>query len=247
MNALALIPEAYLALGLGAVLVAVGALWTPLLLLAPVLALAAGGLALRAVSAATGASFSTRGLSAPQRIARRTLVALLHVLQPLVRLEGRLRHGLSPWRTYAKPAAALPTHRQLERWSETWVDPTEWLRAFERHITSAGAVVRCGGDFDSWDLETRGGVLAGVRIVTAVEEHGGGRQLVRIRCRPTWSRGALVMIAILSALAVVAALDGATAAAIILAVLGVALGLRALAEASAALALTVRVVGREQR
>jgi GT2 family glycosyltransferase len=242
MNAFILMPEAYLAIGLGTLIVALGALWTPLLLLAPVLILVTGALAMRAATAAAGARFPTTGLSRGQRLQRRVITGLLHVVQPLVRLEGRLRHGLTPWRSFTRMGAALPVTRRLERWSEGWIDPSDWLRSFEREITAAGAVVRRGGDFDGWDLETRGGVLAGVRVTTAVEEHGGGRQLVRMRCRPTWSKPALAITLLLLAVAAAAAIDGAAIAATVLALLGAVLGARTIAEASSALALTARVL-----
>ncbi|HWC87806.1 MAG TPA: glycosyltransferase [Solirubrobacteraceae bacterium] len=242
MNAFILMPEVYLAIGLGTLLLALGALWTPLLLLAPVLILLAGALALRAVTTAAGARFPTSGLSRRQRLERRLLTGLLHVLQPLVRLEGRLRHGLSPWRRFTKTGAAVPVTHRLERWSEEWIDPSDWVRSFEREIAAAGAVVRRGGDFDRWDLETRGGVFAGVRVTTVVEEHGAGRQLVRMRCRPTWSKPALVTTVLLLALAALASLDGAGIAAAVLALLGLVLGARAVTEASSALALTARVL-----
>ncbi|MEA2197599.1 MAG: hypothetical protein QOJ25_1650 [Solirubrobacteraceae bacterium] len=242
MNAFILVPEAYLAIGIGALLVAVGALWTPLLLLAPILILLAGALAVRAVTTAAAARFPTRGLSTRARVERRVLTAVLHVVQPIMRLEGRLRDGLSPWRRFTRMGAAVPVPRRLERWSEDWIDPSDWVRSFEREITAAGAVVRRGGDFDRWDLETRGGVFAGVRVSTVVEEHGGGRQLVRMRCRPTWSKPALAITLLLLALATVAAIDGAAVAAIVLALLGAGLGLRTLTEASSALALTARVL-----
>lgn len=242
MNAFILMPEAYLAIGLGTLIVALGALWTPLLLLAPVLILVTGALAMRAATAAASARFPTTGLSRGQRLQRRVITGLLHVVQPLVRLEGRLRHGLTPWRSFTRMGAALPVTRRLERWSEGWIDPSDWLRSFEREITAAGAVIRRGGDFDGWDLETRGGVLAGVRVTTAVEEHGGGRQLVRMRCRPIWSKPALAITLLLLAVAAAAAIDGAAIAATVLALLAAVLGLRTIAEASSALALTARVL-----
>lgn len=245
MNALILMPEVYLAIGLVALLVAVGALWTPLLFLAPALIVVAGALAVRAVTTAAAARFPTGGLSGRERIARRVVTGLLHIVQPVVRLEGRLRHGLTPWRGLTR--AALPVARRLERWSDEWTDPSDWVRSFERGIAGAGAVVRRGGDFDSWDIETRGGVLAGVRVSTVVEEHGGGRQLVRIRCRPTWSRLATAITLALLALAITAAIDGAAIAAIVLAAMGAAVGLRTIAEASSALALTARVVREANR
>ena len=246
MNTLLLMPEAYLAIGLLTLLCALGAAWTPLLALVPILVLVTGAVAVRSASAAARARFPTRGLAGTEIVARRWLTALLHVAQPLVRLEGRLRYGLAPWRRFAKPGRAVPVTRRLERWSEEWIDPTDWLRAFEQGITRSGAVARRGGDFDSWDIETRGGVLAGVRITTAVEEHGSGRQLVRMRCRPTWSTGAVVMTLALLALSATAALDGSAPAAAIIALAGIGLGLRTLSEASSALALTARVLRGER-
>jgi hypothetical protein len=105
--------------------------------------------------------------------------------------------------------------------------------------------VRRGGPFDRWDLETRGGVFAGVRVITVVEEHAGGRQLIRSRCRPTWSTAAVAITLLLLALAVTAAIDGAAIAAVVLAALGAAVGLRAFSEASSALAVTIRVLSEE--
>jgi GT2 family glycosyltransferase len=245
LNAFTLMPEVYLAIGLAALLVALGALWTPLLFLAPAVVVAAGGLAMRAAVEATTARFPTGGLSRRQALARRFVTGMLHIVQPLVRMEGRLRHGLSPWRRYTELATAWPVPRSLERWSESWADPNEWARSFERGITAAGAVVRRGGPFDRWDLEIRGGVLAGVRVITAVEEHAGGHQLIRSRCRPIWSRAAVGITALLLALAVTAAIDGAAVAGVLLAALGAAVGLRAITEASSALAVTMRVLRQE--
>jgi O-antigen biosynthesis protein len=246
MNALLLMPEAYLAMGLVALLAALGALWSPLLVLVPLVVAVAGALAVRAVTAAAGARFPTPALSSPERSVRRALTAMLHLVQPLVRLEGRLRDGLTPWRRHASAGFALPVASRLEHWSDEWVDPTERVRGFERAIVAAGAVVRRGGDFDEWDLETRGGTLAGVRVTAAVEEHGSGRQLVRTRCRPTWSVPALALSALLLVLCITAAIDGAVVAAIVLALVGAALGMRILSEASWALAMTIRALSEER-
>jgi len=240
MNAVLLMPEAYLAIGCLSALVALGGLWHPLFLLAPVLGLAAGVLALRAVAAASSARFPTPGLTSRERSARQVIVTLLHLAQPLVRLDGRLRHGLTPWRRRGARARALPVTRRLERWSEEWVDPPERVRSLEASLVDHGAVVRRGGDFDDWDLETRGGTLAGTRVWTVVEEHGGGGQLTRLRCRPTWSRGALVVILLLAVLGLGAAASGATVAAAIIGILAAALALRTVSEGSSAMGLTVR-------
>src|SRR5439155_3990086 len=108
MNALLLMPEVYLGIGLVTLLVALGALWSPLLVLAPVVVVVAGALAIRAVTAAAGARFPTRGLSSTERTVRRALTGLLHLVQPLVRLEGRLSHGLTPWRRHVRARRTLP-------------------------------------------------------------------------------------------------------------------------------------------
>jgi hypothetical protein len=201
----------------------------------------AGVLALRAVGAARRARFATPAL-APREVAqRRALTALLHVLQPLVRLHGRLLHGLTPWRRLPARERKWPRIVRVERWSEHWVDPIEWVRRLESGVLAAGAVVRRGGDFDSWDIETRGGVLAGARASTVIEEHGAGRQLARFRCRPWVSRVAVATALVLLILGALAAIDGAVAAAIVLWVLGAALALRIGQETAVALGLTVRV------
>jgi hypothetical protein len=67
-----------------------------------------------------------------------------------------------------------------------------------------------GGQFDAWDLQLRGGGLGGVRIQTAVEEHGTGKQLMRLRCWPRLTRLALALLGAFAALALVAAFDRAT-------------------------------------
>jgi hypothetical protein len=85
-----------------------------------------------------------------------------------------------------------------------------------------------GGDFDRWDLELRGGLFGGARILTAVEEHGHGRQLIRFgfRPRPTW--GAPLLAACFALAGIAAALSGAFAAAAVLAaVLALVVGITA--------------------
>ena len=244
MNAVLLMPEAYLGIGFASLLVALGFLWPPLFALAPAVALVAGVLAVRATVAAARAKFPTPGLGPAALAQRRVLTALLHLIQPLVRLDGRMRNGLTPWRRRVAAGHTLPVTRRFEHWSEEWGDPHERLRGYESELVSEGAVVRRGSSFDAWDLEVRGGTLAGVRVWSATEEHGEG-QLTRLRARATWSRWALALTALLLALGVAAALSDAYAAAAVLGALGAALGLRTLSEASAAMHVTVRTLAPE--
>ena len=247
LDAVLLMPEVYLAIGLVALLVALGLAWSPLFLLAPVLVLSAGALSIRAVWTAVRARFPTPGLSARERLLRRALIAFLHVAQPLARLEGRLRHGLTPWRRRGDRGHALPVGRRFEHWRETWLDPSAWLRHFEAALVADGAVVRRGSDFDDWDLEVRGGTLAGTRVWTVVEEHGAGRQLARVRCRPVWLRVAPLFVMVLAVLCVAAALDGAVVAAVALALLAAALAARTVSEAASAMAIATRALAKAPR
>ncbi len=153
----------------------------------------------------------------------RSLTALLHLLQPLARLYGRLSCGLAPWRRRGPAIFALPWPRTFAIWFEQWRAPGERLEAIESTLRTAGACVFRGGDFDRWDLEVRGSMLGAARLRTAVEEHGLGRQLVRFRLSPRPSVAGVVLAAFFAALAAAAAMDRASAAAIVLGLIAAAL------------------------
>jgi hypothetical protein len=74
-------------------------------------------------------------------------------------------------------------------------------------------------------------------IRALVEEHGGGRQMVRARFWPRWSPAVLAVLAVLVASAAGAAADGSWPAAALLVVVGALLGGRAVQESGAAVAL----------
>ena len=86
----------------------------------------------------------------------------------------------------------------------------------DANLRSMGAMARPGGEFDRWDIQIRGGLFSRVRLRLAVEEHGAGKQLLRWRIWPHLSPWILAIAAVLAALALGAALDGAAIAAGIL-------------------------------
>ncbi len=96
----------------------------------------------------------------------------------------------------------------------------------ETSAIAEGAGVRRGGEWQRWDLQLCGGILGAARVRAAVEEHGGGRQLVRFRVWPVVSRRVALSPA-LGALALLAAMDGAVAAAGVLGTLSVGVVARA--------------------
>lgn len=228
--ALTAMPEWYLVIGALAVLVALGALWTPLLGATPLLALAVAAPVTLALASARHARFPCAPRSRARRLALLMLTALLHLAQPLARLSGRLRHGLVPWRHGNQGGFAMPQPLTGTVWSERWQPAAAWLAGVEAALREDGARVHRGGDWDAWDLEVRGGLLAGARLLMATEEHGRGRQLLRFRVWPICSRIVLLVIVVFLGLAGFAARDGAWLVAVVLGAGALLLAFRALAE-----------------
>jgi hypothetical protein len=107
---------------------------------------------------------------------------------------------------------AFPFRHTESIWSESWDSVPGWIGRIDGHMRLHGVPVAHGGDFDRHDLEARAAALAGVRVRVTVEEHGAGKQLVRIRAWPRVSLGALAVVLSLAALSFVAWRDGAMVA-----------------------------------
>jgi O-antigen biosynthesis protein len=206
-TSLPLMPEWYLLIAALGGLGLLGFAWAPLLLAWPAAALALLAPLAQAAISARQARFTSAPRTWWQRARLRLVTFFMHLLQPLARLRGRLRWGLSLWRLRTPRAApALPRNHALTTWSETWLGPESRLETIERDLKAAGGAVLRGGDFEQWDLELRSGIFGSARLLSTVEEHGGGKQLARFR---VWARvsGAAVLLTI--------ALGGLAAAAFI--------------------------------
>ena len=120
----------------------------------------------------------------PARLRRRLLTATLHFIQPLARLRGRVLEGLTPWRRRCprRPGPVWPVTASV--WSERWVEQDQRLRAMEADLRADGACVLRGDRAARWDLEVRGGSFGAARLLMGVEDHAGGKQLVRLRWWP---------------------------------------------------------------
>jgi O-antigen biosynthesis protein len=235
-SALVLTPEWWLVLGILGALSVLAVAWLPLVVAACLFALAVGVTVSEAASSQRRSWIGER----PSRLARLVTVGL-HLIQPLARLEGRIAYGLRPWWRKDVAGMAVPIGRSTAIWSEEWRSADERLEQIERVLLACGIAPLRGGDFDRWDLEVRGGLLGGVRVRHAVEEHGGGRQLTRFRVVPKVSTLAIALPALLLGLAVFAALAAAWIAAVPLAVVGLAVTLLTVREASVATALSLAV------
>jgi hypothetical protein len=206
-RSLLMMPEWYLVIAVLAGLSALGALWTPLLAALPLLVLAMAGLVGQAVASAWSVEFPSAPRDPRTLLQRRLLTAALHLLQPMARLYGRAREGLTPWRRVdSRLALPVPCERTL--WSEQWEAPETRLQVVEAALRIQRAVTMRGGDYDRWDLKVFGGVLGGTRMLTTVEEHGGGRQLTRVRLWPHVTPTGVVVAVLLTMLALAAGVQG---------------------------------------
>ena len=249
LGTLPLMPEWYLLIALLGLLSIVGIFrqpvlpWTgdaPVRVEALLLATAALALVVRAFWSA----WQSPGGSAADGVTVRATAALLFLLQPIARLAGRLRGGLTPWRRRGELGFSLPFPRKLSVWSERWRSQTDRLLELERDLLSRSMSVRRGGHTDRWDIQVRVGPLGSARLRAAVEEHGQGRQLVRYRVWPRWSR-ALLPAVLLLALWFVGSLQGNVYVAALIGVVFALVVARALQEAGAGLSLLVQAIGDE--
>jgi O-antigen biosynthesis protein len=209
--ALPAMPEWYAGAGLLLVLSAFARLWPPLIACLPVAAAALGTSAARALIEARRAAGVHRRGSRRQRVQRLLLTTVLHLVQPFARLRGRLQSGLTPWRRRGPGGFALPWPRTDTVWSDGFQPADRRLDALRSTLRRTGAAVRCGGAFDRWDLEVRGGLFGGARLRMLVEEHPPRGQLVRIRRYPIAARLAPITLLLLGSLLAVSQLDGTPA------------------------------------
>lgn len=240
---LPLMPEWYLLIGSIALFNLVGLTWQPLLTVsAPLLLVAIALPIMQAVRSAAGATFEPNRTQ-HQRMQLRAVTAVLHVMQPLARLIGRLNHGLTPWRKRrAAPKRVQLGTRSPTLWFEDWQDPADVLTRLSRTLQAAGIPCRSGGDYDDWDLEVRGGTIGSARLNLAVEEHGGGKQLYRFRIARHLANWDLGLAVILISVAVLATLDAAWLAATATGLAGLSLAALGVRDSAIAIDDTERAI-----
>ena len=240
---LAMWPEWYLIIIAIAAISALGILWGPLLLALPLLAIAVGASFIQAGLSVAQASSTMASLQDRVTLVKsHTLTAILHLLQPLARLHGRLRSGLTPWRRRGARNLAAPWPRTLTIWSEHWQAHEERLRSVEAALRASGAIVLQGGVYDSWDLEARGGMFGSARTCMALEDHDAGKQFVRFRAWPRLSPKGIVLPLLFAALSTGAMIDRAWVAGGIFIVVFLLLAIFILEECAAATGSILRAL-----
>jgi GT2 family glycosyltransferase len=239
---LVLMPEWYLLIALLLAVSGLGLVSPHLALALPLAGAATLAVVVQAVLSARRASFPTPLARRRDRLGRRALTAVLYLAQPAARLYGRMVHGLTPWRMRVPRAVALPRARTVTLWSEEWRSTEDRLTSLECELRSGGHVLRRGGEFDRWDLELRVGIAGMCRARTAIEEHGGGKQLVRVRRWPRWGAAGWAAVALFALLATLLVIDGAWFSAGVLGAFGAALVVSAVLECAAAVAAVDRAL-----
>lgn len=183
---LPLMPEWYFVIAFLMALTLAGVVWTPLFLISMPLLLISIILPItQACISASRAKFTSKP-EGKELIKLYLITAIMHLQQPLARLIGRIRYGLTPWRTKAKREGKITFRLRpefIEVWHEEWEDPNDTLRGLQYELQQAGATVLVGGDYDVWDLKVKGGVFGNSSICMVTEEHGSGRQLVKFNIK----------------------------------------------------------------
>lgn len=238
---LPLLPEWYSVIFSLGGLTALGLFWAPMLIFMPLFLVAMALLLAQAAVAASKATFSTRRGSIRPRLTMRLLTFLLHLLQPLARLVGR-RWDVATRRSAGERSWRLPRPRHYSTWSERWEPADKRLRALEASLKRCRANVSRGGDYDRWDLHVRGGLFGSARGLLAIEEHGAGRQIVRLRAWPRVTALGIVSPLVLLTFASWGTVDHAWAAGLVLGAAGIALALRVCRECGTAMAMVERAL-----
>jgi glycosyltransferase involved in cell wall biosynthesis len=203
-----MLPEWYLVIVALAMVCACGWLYPPLRYALPVLGLAFVPPLTHAALSGARAFFKVEPRARWSRLRLAGVTALLHFIQPAARLWGRLGYGLTPWRRRGSRRLSMPWPQAIDLWSETkWQSAERRLSDFESALRKAGASVMRGGDYDRWDLEVRGGLLGTARLLMVIEEHGNGRQYVRLRLWPMAAPATFVVASLFAVLGMIAALD----------------------------------------
>jgi glycosyltransferase involved in cell wall biosynthesis len=201
-NALPLMPEWYLLSGIFAMIANLGVFWAPLLWLWPVF-----------VSSVI-IVLTQAGLSARRNVSHQIkqknntkywlLITLLHLIQPVARLYGRIQHGLTPWRINSNSLGLQYLFvwqcKVFNHWSEEWRSAEDWLVDIEKNLIELRTRVKRGGEFDRWDIQVRNGLFSITQALLTIEEHGSGKQMLKLKIwrnpSKTWLSTMLVLLGI---------------------------------------------------
>ncbi|MEA2426164.1 MAG: hypothetical protein QOH13_2574, partial [Thermoleophilaceae bacterium] len=238
-----LMPEWYLVIAVLATVAAYEGLRRPILEVPAIgvpvsfilFAVSVCALAVQALRAGSAAAHS-RPISDRGGVGVTLLAGVMYLLQPLARLAGRLPLGLTPWRRRGVSRLGALRPRTIAVWTTSWRSVQARLAEIETGLRPHCMSVVLGGEYDRWDIQVRVGPLAAARLRLAAEEHGEGKQMIRMRVWPRPSRGVGAVLLLLVAICSLAAASGDLLSAGLLGFATVVLGLRAAGEHAGAIA-----------
>ncbi len=128
-----------------------------------------------------------------RRLRWRATLALLNLLEPLARDWGRIKGGLTPWRSVLRHRVQTSyvsrwwQHLQPFRRRLKWfyrgnmnLEKHAFLERLTKKMVSNGCAVGWNETWQNWDLKIRRGMLAEAELQMVVEHHGGPRRLARL-------------------------------------------------------------------
>ena len=185
LNAMPLMPEWYLFSGLLATTALLGLLWTPLLWVWP---LFLASVIIVIIQAAISAKKNVYLHAVEKKSLKyRVLITVLHLIQPMARLYGRLNHGLSPWRNrrfdFKMTLKNLKHRKLITHWSEEWNSTEYYMEHIEKRLIKLKTRVKRGGDFDAFDIQATNTLFCTTKGVLAIEEHGSNKQFLKFKIR----------------------------------------------------------------
>jgi GT2 family glycosyltransferase len=215
-----LMPEWYLIVGLIGLLFGLTLGWAPWPVLGVPLALVIALPATQAALTASRAQLSRDSRNRRGTFRLRATILFLNFMQPMARLVGRIRGGLTPWRRRGAGSGYTRLRSTVTQWRDHWEAPEIVLRELYANLRDSRVRVRVGGSYDSWDLEIRGGLFGGSKLLLATEDHPPNKQLVRYRITPRFYGSMLLIFAAFTSISVAGAFLGAWPAAITSGILG---------------------------
>ena len=240
LSAVPLMPEWYFLVALLGLLSLLGLVWSPLFLAAPFFLLAVAASLIQAGFAAIKSL--PRDPPPMRRLIVATVTGWLHLIQPLARLVGRMRHGVGPWNLDGILTSPVWLTHKGQIWSEEQRSIDERLTEIETALLNKGAAVKRGGEYDRWDLEICGGLFGSIRTAAMLEEHAGDKQLLRLRAWPRVATLLLIIMLVLGGIAALAASDAAWIASFVLAFGAIAILMTARGECAEAMQTWQKVV-----
>ena len=225
LTSIPLMPEWYIITLMIGILGTLGFIWAPLLLFIPIFIISIAIVLAQAIKSTQMNSSLTREQKSNPKYY--LLITSLHLIQPVARLYGRIKNGLTPWR---KRGAAIKLKSFLfffgnnfSHWSEEWKSSEEWLTAIEKNLTDLKTRVNRGGVFDKWDLEVKNGLFSKSRSIITIEEHGAGKQLLRFKSWSVISLTGIIIPSLFISLAIFAEINNEMLISGIIGILGIAM------------------------